>query len=82
MPTYVTLINWTDQGVKDFADTVDRAAKADEAMGALGASFKDIYRTLGSLRHRDVLEAPDDESATAALLAVAAPHHHASRLRP
>jgi uncharacterized protein with GYD domain len=51
-------------------------------MGALGASFKDIYWTFGSYNIVAVLEAPDDESATAALLAVAAPHHHASRLRP
>jgi uncharacterized protein with GYD domain len=24
MPTYVTLINWTDQGVRNFKDSVDR----------------------------------------------------------
>jgi len=71
MPTYVSLINWTDQGVKNFKETVDRAAKADEAMGRFGATFKDIYWTVGPYDIVSVVEAPDEESATAALLAVA-----------
>ncbi len=25
MPTYVSLINWTDQGIKNFRDTIRRA---------------------------------------------------------
>ena len=71
MPTYVTLINWTDQGVKAFKDTVDRFEAASEAMSGLGVTFKDVYWTLGSYDIVGILEAPDDESATAALLRVA-----------
>src|SRR5262245_26487870 len=71
MPTYVTLINWTDQGVKNFKDTVDRAAQAEEAMAKVGARFKEIYWTVGPYDIVAVVEAPDDESATAALLAAA-----------
>lgn len=70
MPTYVTLINWTDQGVKNFKDTVDRAAKAEEAMGKLGVRFKEIYWTVGQYDIVGIVEAPDEESATAALLAI------------
>ena len=33
MPSYVTLINWTDQGVKNFKDSVDRYEAAQAAMG-------------------------------------------------
>jgi uncharacterized protein with GYD domain len=35
MPTYVTLINWTDQGVKNFKDTVDpvRGRAEDDRRG-------------------------------------------------
>lgn len=71
MPTYVTLINWTDQGVKNFTDTVDRYDAAQEVMGQGGASFRDIYWTLGPYDLLAVIEAPDDETAMAALLSVA-----------
>jgi uncharacterized protein with GYD domain len=71
MPTYVTLINWTDQGVKNFKDTVDRYEAAQGSMGEAGVSFKDIYWTIGPYDIVGILEAPDDETATAALLSVA-----------
>jgi uncharacterized protein with GYD domain len=71
MPTYVTLINWTDQGVRNFKDTVDRYEAAQDAMGGIGASFKEIYWTIGPYDIVGVFEADDDEAATAALLAVA-----------
>jgi uncharacterized protein with GYD domain len=71
MPTYVTLINWTDQGVKNFKDTVDRYEAAQEAMGQRGVSFRDIYWTLGPYDIVGIVEAPDDETAMAALVSVA-----------
>jgi len=71
MPTYVTLINWTEQGARNFKDTVDRYEAAQEAMSKAGVSFKDIYWTVGPYDIVGVVEAPDDETATAALLATA-----------
>ena len=71
MPTYVTLINWTDQGVRNFKDTVDRYEAAQDAMGEGGGSFKEIYWTVGPYDIVAVVEAADDETATAALLSVA-----------
>jgi uncharacterized protein with GYD domain len=71
MPTYVTLINWTDQGVRSYKDTVDRYEAAQQAVGQTGASFKSIYWTIGPYDIVGILEAPDDETAMAALLAVA-----------
>ena len=71
MPTYVALINWTDQGVKNFKDTVDRAAKAEEAMGKLGVKFKDFYWTVGQHDMVSIVEAQDSESLAAALLMIA-----------
>ena len=72
MPTYVTLINWTEQGVKGFKDSVDRYEAAQDAMERVGVSFKEIYWTVGPYDIVAILEAPDDESATAALLSVGA----------
>ncbi len=71
MPTYVALINWTEQGVKGFKETVDRYEAAGDAMSGMGASFKDVYWTTGPYDIVAIVEAPDDESATAALLMTA-----------
>jgi uncharacterized protein with GYD domain len=70
LPSYVTLINWTDQGVKNFKDTVDRYEAAQDAMGEAGVSFREIFWTVGPYDLVGILDAPDDETATAALLTV------------
>jgi uncharacterized protein with GYD domain len=72
MPNYVSLINWTDQGVRNFKDTVDRYEAAQAAMGASGVTFKEAYWTVGPYDLVTVVEGSDDETATAALLGIAA----------
>jgi uncharacterized protein with GYD domain len=72
MPRYVSLIDWTQQGVADFKDTVDRYEAAQQQFEQLGVNFVDVYWTLGEHDIVAVLEAPDDETATAALLAIGA----------
>lgn len=71
MPTYVHLLNWTDQGIKAFRETVDRVAAAEEMLAKLGVRLKDIYWTQGQYDIVAVTEAPDDETSVAALLALA-----------
>jgi uncharacterized protein with GYD domain len=68
---YVALIDWTEQGVSGFADSVDRQQAANAQLEALGVRFKDVYWTLGGHDIVAILEAPDDESVAAGLLAVA-----------
>jgi uncharacterized protein with GYD domain len=70
MPTYVTLINWTDQGIKNFRDTASRGKEAEEAMGKLGVRIKSLLWTVGQYDLVATVEADDEESATAALLAL------------
>jgi uncharacterized protein with GYD domain len=70
MPRYVTLIDWTQQGIANFKDTVDRYEAAQQQFDQLGVNFIDVYWTLGEHDIVGVLEAPDDETATAALLAL------------
>ncbi len=70
MPTYVTLMNWTDQGIRTVKETVQRADRAVErAQQQYGASLQ-TYWTVGAYDIVGILEAPDDESATAFLLEV------------
>jgi uncharacterized protein with GYD domain len=72
MPTYVTLMNWTEQGVKSFKESVDRAEAAEVALSPAGIKFKDLYWTIGAYDLVATFEAPDDETLAAALLALAA----------
>ena len=70
MPTYVSLINWTDKGVTDVSSTVDRAEAAQELAGKFGGSLKEILWTIGPYDIVAISEAPDDETATAFALAL------------
>ncbi len=72
MPKYVALIDWTEQGVRGFKDSVDRYEAAAGALEGLQVRFTDVYWTLGSHDLVAVVEAPDDEALAAGLLAVGA----------
>ena len=71
MPTYVALIDWTEQGVQNFRDTVDRYEAAESAFESLGVRFTNVHWTLGTHDMVTTVEAPDDETLAAALLSVA-----------
>jgi uncharacterized protein with GYD domain len=70
MPTYVSLIHWTDQGIREVTETLDRAARAEEHLQRYGGRFERLYWTVGPYDLVAIIEAPDDESATAFLLEV------------
>jgi len=68
MSTYVVLIDWTQQGVENFKNTVDRYEAARSQFEEIGVRFKDIYWTLGSHDIVSIVDAPDSETLAAALL--------------
>ena len=72
MPEYVALVTWTEQGVRDFKDTVDRYEAAENQFQSLGVRFTNIWWTLGAHDMVTTIEAPDDETLAAALLSSAA----------
>ncbi len=71
MPTYIALLDWTDQGVRNFKDSVDRYEAAAEQFEKVGVTFKDVYWTLGTHDLVAIMDAPDDETLAAALLMTA-----------
>jgi uncharacterized protein with GYD domain len=71
MPTYVLLIDWTQQGVENFKDSVDRYEAARNQFEGMGVRFRDIYWTLGSHDIVSIADAPDTETLAAALLRLA-----------
>jgi uncharacterized protein with GYD domain len=68
MPTYIALLTWTDQGIRNVRDTVERAQRAEEAAQKLGARLKQIYWTVDQYDLVGIIEAPDDETARAFVL--------------
>lgn len=71
MGTYIALSSFTDQGIRSIKDTTKRADAVREAARKFGASMPQLYWTLGKYDLVAIIEAPDDESATAFSLAIA-----------
>lgn len=70
MPTYVSLINWTEQGVENYRDTTKRARAFGRTVQAAGGKMRNLVWTMGEYDIVAVYDAPDDESAVASLLRV------------
>jgi uncharacterized protein with GYD domain len=75
MPTFIVIANFTDKGVHDAKDTVNRADKFKAIAKDAGVTIKDMYWTIGPFDVVTICEAPDDETATALSLSVAARGH-------
>jgi uncharacterized protein with GYD domain len=71
MPTYVTLSNFTEQGMKNIKDTAKRAEAFKKAAKEAGITIKELLWTQGQYDVVTVLEAPDEMTANALALSVA-----------
>jgi uncharacterized protein with GYD domain len=71
MAIFITTIRFTQQGVQNFNDTGKRANAFKAAAKKLGVKVTNIYWTLGEYDGLLILDAPDDETAAAALLYLA-----------
>lgn len=68
MPTYITLYNWTANGIENIDDSSDRYDDAVDLAASLDGEITDAYVTLGRFDVVFVSEFPDDETyATFAL---------------
>jgi len=65
MATYVSLISFTDQGIRNVKQSPERAKAATAAAGKLGIKIKDIFWTLGQYDLVVIADAPNDEAVTA-----------------
>lgn len=71
MPTYISLINYTDQGIRNIKDSPKRLDAAKTLLKGLGGELKAFYLTLGPYDIITVAEAPNDEVVTRFVLALA-----------
>lgn len=69
MPAYISLINDTDQGIRNIKDSPKRPDPAKKALKDLGGELKDFYVTMGGYDIVVIAEAPSDEAIAKFLLA-------------
>jgi uncharacterized protein with GYD domain len=72
MPTYITLLSFTQQGVEKIKESPARLDRAKAAIKAAGGEMKAWYLTLGRFDALTISEAPNDETYATTLLAIAA----------
>lgn len=70
MPTYITLVNYTQKGIENIKESPARLEKVKEAMKAAGGEMKAFYLTMGHYDIVVVSEAPNDEVYAAIMLAI------------
>jgi uncharacterized protein with GYD domain len=68
MATFITTIKFTQQGIESIRESPKRAAAFKTAAKKMGVKVSDIYWTLGDSDGVLVFDAPNEETATAAML--------------
>jgi uncharacterized protein with GYD domain len=68
MPTFLALINETQEGESKIRDSVARAAAFREEASTFGVKVKELYWTMGAYDGFILFEAPDAQVASALLL--------------
>ncbi|HUE82427.1 MAG TPA: GYD domain-containing protein [Pyrinomonadaceae bacterium] len=70
MPTYITLLKWTQQGIARVKDSPKRLDAGRKAFHKFGVEIKDTYLMMGRYDLLCVIQAPDDETVARALLSL------------
>ncbi|MFC7046731.1 GYD domain-containing protein [Halobacteriaceae archaeon GCM10025711] len=68
MPTYISLTEYTDQGIASVKESPSRLDRFKELVESHGGELKDFFLTMGRYDIVVVTEFPDDESAAKVLL--------------
>ena len=72
MATFITTIKFTEKGIQGIHESAKRAAAFKAATKKMGVKVANVYWTLGYFDGVIIFEAPDDETATAAMLHLSA----------
>jgi len=68
MATYLMLLNWTDQGIRNIKESPKRLDAAKKLAKDLGGEIKTVYMTQGTFDLALVAEMANDEKAAAFVL--------------
>ncbi len=70
MPTYITLIRWTQKGIENIKESPARLDAAKKAFQAMGGEIKDFFLVTGRYDMVMISEAPDQETGVKLALAI------------
>jgi len=70
MPFYITLFNYTEQGVRNIKESPQRVASFKAEVEKAGGKVIGFYYTFGEYDGVTIIEGPNDETAMAVLLGV------------
>ena len=71
MQTYIFLVNFTEAGMGEIKDTIERAHAFENMAKKSGVTLKVLCWTMGRYDVIAVFDAPDDETTTALRFSVA-----------
>ena len=72
MAMYVSLLQFTEQGVRNVKDTIKRGTAATAEAEKMGAKVTDSFWTMGAYDVVLLLDAPNDETVSAFSLKIGA----------
>ena len=70
MPSYLSLGNWTEQGIRNVKEGPQRLDAVKKAAEDAGGRLIFFYMTMGQYDFAALLELPDDDSAARLLLTI------------
>jgi uncharacterized protein with GYD domain len=68
MPQYITLVNWTDKGIGQVADSPARATAFSKLATEMGCTVHGLFFTMGRYDITARIEAPNDDAMSALTL--------------
>jgi uncharacterized protein with GYD domain len=72
MQTHIVLLNWTEKGIENYPETIQRADDFSGLVEKFGGRVVSLFWTVGTYDLVSVVEAPDAETLTAVLLRLGA----------
>ena len=70
MPTFIIMMNWTEQGIRNVKDAPKRAAAARETAKKLGVEIKQTYLTNGQFDLVSIVESPSGDNVAKFCMAI------------
>ena len=62
MPTFINLISWTDQGIRNIKEAPQRIDAFKKAVEAVGGKVNGFYVTMGKYDIVTIVDVPSDEA--------------------
>ncbi|MFQ3662886.1 MAG: GYD domain-containing protein [Chloroflexaceae bacterium] len=72
MPTYISLMKLTDEGIRNIKEAPQRVANAVKTLEAMGGKLIGMYSVMGDYDYVGIAEIPNDEVAVTFLLGLGA----------